>query len=159
FHRMAGDTLADRLTPRPVPPGVDSSKVDYHEFFPPALALEWDKWFDTFVKHYDLDEEQRREAATRLEQRKSDFVRWVLTHKLTIDVSTPGGTISREQGIAEWIETYRNKQKEVREYIAGEYRERLGTSYESEAKAHLAALRREVNEIRAALKRALAEQT
>ena len=59
FRGMAGDPLADRLTPLPAPGGEDPTKADEYKLFPPELAREWDAWFDRFASHYELTDEQR----------------------------------------------------------------------------------------------------
>src|SRR5947209_828578 len=62
FRDLAGDPLADRLTPRPLPPGEEPSKAKLPEYMPPRLDREWNAWFERFVNHYELTDEKRKEA-------------------------------------------------------------------------------------------------
>ncbi len=161
FHDLAGDSLAARLTPGPLPP--DPTKDDLSTAFPPALAKEWDAWFDRFADHYDLGEEQRADAAKKIKERKSAFVRWLQAHRVTTYRASPLGPqlppVPLEQSVAERIDTYQKKQEEIRAFLADDYRRADGTAYEDGAKAKLAALRREAAEVRAGLRTELKQQT
>jgi uncharacterized membrane protein YphA (DoxX/SURF4 family) len=160
FHSIAGDPLADRLTPMPVPTGVDPSKSEEYKYFPPELAKEWDAWFDRFVSHYGLDTKQREDAETKLQQSKSAYVHWLRTSKKTVvKTSAVGPPIPAEQTVQERLDDYHGKQKEVRDFIEHDFRKASGTQFEDEARAQLATLRRDAAAMRFGLRSDIEEQT
>jgi uncharacterized membrane protein YphA (DoxX/SURF4 family) len=159
FHNLAGDSLADRLLPRPLAPGEDPTKVEPHKRFPPALEKEWDAWFDRFVKHYDLSEEQKKDAANKLQQRKSEFVHFLQTAEKTIEKPGDAGSVTLTKTIPVWVEIYRKKQDELRSYLASSYRDKLGTLMEDEARKEVVDRRREISNIRAQLRSELAKHS
>lgn len=153
FRGMAGDSFADRLTPLPFPADVDSTKAKEHEYFPPELGKEWDAWFDRFASHYGLTTEQRDEAEGKLDQSKSAFVQWLRSSKKTVVKTAPEGPpILAERTVPARLEAYQAKVKEIRAFIDNDYRRAAGTMFEDDAKAQLAALRREAAGMRADLR-------
>src|SRR5215470_467708 len=114
FHRIAGDSVAERLTPKPIPADVDTSKTELDEYFPPALEKEWQAWFDRFVSRYQLDDKQKEEAQKRFQQRKAQTVRWMLHGKVAVPpLSSFGPTEPIERTVPEWLETYQAKLAEA----------------------------------------------
>src|SRR5262249_86853 len=56
FRHIAGDPIAEKLTPLPLRPDEDSTKTPYYKRFPPALDREWNAYFERFAAHYRLGE-------------------------------------------------------------------------------------------------------
>jgi uncharacterized membrane protein YphA (DoxX/SURF4 family) len=67
--------VIDRLTLKPA--DGDPSKADPKARFPAALEKEWDDYFNRFVTQFKLNDEQKAQAQAKLDQAKSDFVKWV----------------------------------------------------------------------------------
>src|SRR5437660_6522284 len=67
YQWMTGDRLAERFTPRPLPPGQDRATSPRQQL-PEALRAEWEAYFDRFVRHYGLDADQQQKARQKLEQ-------------------------------------------------------------------------------------------
>src|SRR5262249_57410461 len=67
FHRIAGDSVAERLTPKPIPADVDTSKTELDEYFPPALEKEWQGWDDRFVRRHPAGGEEKGEGQKRFQ--------------------------------------------------------------------------------------------
>jgi len=65
FRRVAGDAVLDRVTLLPLSDDSELGKA-----LPPALAAEWDAYFEQFARHYKLSEEQRSEAKEKLDKQK-----------------------------------------------------------------------------------------
>jgi uncharacterized membrane protein YphA (DoxX/SURF4 family) len=159
-HRIAGDSVAERLTPKDSLADVDTGKTELDRYFPPALEKEWQAWFDRFVKRYDLDEHQREEAEKKFQQRKAQTVRWMLHEKILVKTSSPyGPPVEVEKTVPEWIEMYREMFARAEELEKTEVRKARGTRYEAEEVARVRALKAEANRIRGILRRALDEQT
>jgi len=66
FRELAGDSVLAQLTPG------DNNTI------PPALADEWQRYFDAFVGHYQLDGAQTKAAQEKFDKSKSEFVVWML---------------------------------------------------------------------------------
>jgi uncharacterized membrane protein YphA (DoxX/SURF4 family) len=116
FRQIAGDPLADRLTPRPFEAKEDPSKAKFHEYMPPVLEKEWQAWFDRFTSHYKLSEKQHDDAETKFRQSEDAIVSWMLNTKKPITrVSPYGPPVQAEKTIPEWIEEYRSLTKQAEE--------------------------------------------
>jgi uncharacterized membrane protein YphA (DoxX/SURF4 family) len=59
FQWMAGDRLVDELAVRPLGPDRDPATTPLNKHFPKALEAEWEAYFQRFVRHYDLDKDDR----------------------------------------------------------------------------------------------------
>src|SRR6266545_8228539 len=105
FHRIAGDSVAERLTPKPIPADLDFGKTELDLYFPPALEKEWQTWYDRFVSRYDLSDKQKEEAKTRFQTRKAQTVRWMLRDKVTVTTTSPyGPPVTVEKPVPQWID-------------------------------------------------------
>src|SRR5262245_21034141 len=69
FRKIAGDSLADRLTPRPITGSEDAIGDRLSEFMPPALDRDWQLWYDAFLRHYALP----LDSADQVEQNLQDL--------------------------------------------------------------------------------------
>lgn len=65
FREIAGDSVIERLQ------SADNQSL------PPALADDWQRYFDAFVAHYGLDAEQTKALQASFDQVKSDTVTWM----------------------------------------------------------------------------------
>jgi uncharacterized membrane protein YphA (DoxX/SURF4 family) len=121
FHWQAGgdpDEVALALFDvKPLPEGQDPARVPYHERIPSALDEAWNDYFQRFADHYKLDDTQRQDAKTKLDQSKERAVRWLLGlegEKETENADIPTATYKVKETPAERIAEYRDKVKEVR---------------------------------------------
>jgi uncharacterized membrane protein YphA (DoxX/SURF4 family) len=116
FHRMAGDRLADRLAADP-----DTGKPA-HDRFPPALATEWNDYFEAFAAHYNLTAEQRQTAKEKIDKIKDDAVIWMTKEPVTIKKTSPYGPPAEvTKTVPEWVKEYQATRQKVREQSAGDF--------------------------------------
>src|SRR5437016_3192845 len=116
FRNQAGDTYEDvlsRLTVVLLEPGQDAAKIPPHTRMPPQLANEWKDFFDRFVQHYHLDQQQAALAEKKLQQREDQTVQWLLEGRKKVTKTFPSGTVEVEKTNPQRIEDYRNKVEEV----------------------------------------------
>jgi uncharacterized membrane protein YphA (DoxX/SURF4 family) len=121
FRRQIGDpddeALA-RLTVLPLGDKQDPARTMLHTRFPPALAQDWQAYFDHFVKYYELDkkgtpeeEAQRRRqrdlAEAKLIQCEDNTTYWLLSGTKKVKKSFPSGTVEVEETTAQRIADYR----------------------------------------------------
>src|SRR5262249_33803035 len=160
FHRIAGDSVAERLTPKPIPPNLDLGKAELDPYFPPALEKEWQAWHDGFVSRYGLSDKQKEEAKTRFQTRKAQTVRWMLRGKVTVTIpSSFTSPVTVEKTVPQWIDIYQKKLDEAEGLEETEVRKSKGTPQEAEEVAKVRTLKEDANRIRATLRRALEDQT
>ena len=160
FHRIAGDSVAERLTPKPIPPNLDLGKAELDPYFPPALEKEWQAWYDRFVSRYGLSDKQKEEAKTRFQTRKAQTVRWMLRDKVTVTIpSSFTSPVTVEKTVPQWIDIYQKKLDEAEGLEETEVRKSKGTPQEAEEVAKVRTLKEDANRIRATLRRALEDQT
>jgi uncharacterized membrane protein YphA (DoxX/SURF4 family) len=89
FHWLAGDPLVERLTP--LPHESDEGRTPDQQFFPPALARDWQAYFDAFVAYYELDPQQRELAQAKWEQAKGQTMVWLLNGQVKVKRESPWG--------------------------------------------------------------------
>lgn len=53
---------------------------------PSALEREWQRYFDSFVRHYGLNEEQQKLARLRFDQARAETFAWLTTHTATVAI-------------------------------------------------------------------------
>jgi uncharacterized membrane protein YphA (DoxX/SURF4 family) len=102
FRELAGDRLADMLT------------VSADKSFPAELDIEWQAYLDAFAKHYQLNEEQTRQAQGVVDQAKADAVSQLTS--ATKLVQKPGPyppTLMVEMTMPERLEHYERLKAEV----------------------------------------------
>jgi uncharacterized membrane protein YphA (DoxX/SURF4 family) len=59
FRKQAGDVdeaALERLTPLPANPDIDPGNARPYDRFPPALAKDWDDYYERFTRHYTTTE-------------------------------------------------------------------------------------------------------
>jgi uncharacterized membrane protein YphA (DoxX/SURF4 family) len=143
FQRMAGDPVIDRVTP---PPG-DPAQV------PPALAKEWQAWFNQFADHYQFDARQRELADAKLKQQMSDYVVWLQQGTKRVTKTSPyGPPVSTDKTMAERVEDYRNELAEARGLQSQELPRSSNTIFASESQAKLRAAKADANRIRSEIR-------
>jgi uncharacterized membrane protein YphA (DoxX/SURF4 family) len=106
--------LLERLSPASPPEGK-KPHADKHLLMPPALARDWDSYFNRFVAHYGLDEKQQSEARAKLEQAEAKFVDWLTTGSKAIVKTFPSGTVDVTEANARRVEEYRDALRKVQE--------------------------------------------
>jgi uncharacterized membrane protein YphA (DoxX/SURF4 family) len=148
FRSQLGDPDANALAlldVQPLKPGADKSKEVARERIPPALLEQWKAWIAAFASHYDLNEQQRKVAHTKLDQEAEKVVRWLEDDKIveedipadknkgtpevkkTKEVKKvfPTGDVVRQMAPAERIRAYKSRLAEVRDLV-GEENQYLG---------------------------------
>ncbi len=116
FRRVAGDAVLDRLTLRPLPDDFVLGKELLHEYFPPALAAEWDAYFERFAAHHQLDAQKRELAQAKLEKLKDAAVRWMLEGKKLVRKTSPHGpAIEVERTTPQRVQEYLDKLHQARD--------------------------------------------
>ena len=81
FHRQVGDPDGEALAlfaVKPLEKGQDASRVPARQRISPALEQAWNEYLDRFERHYQLTEEQKTLAQSRMDQAKDQAVRWLL---------------------------------------------------------------------------------
>jgi uncharacterized membrane protein YphA (DoxX/SURF4 family) len=137
FHWQAGgdadEKALERLTVRP----ADGDDTKPHERISPALKKDWEDYLQRFADHYQLSEQQRKDAEGKLEQSEANAVLWLTNDKdrqeLDKDATFPGAAFTPKKTPAERIAEYRAKVEEYRQaqdqvnYAFGEdvYRDKL----------------------------------
>lgn len=112
FRTLAGEGVAERLKPS----SVADASTPLPQRFPPALAVDWQTYFERFVAHYGLDEEQRTKAQAKLDQRKSEAVTWMVQGSKTVKKTGPTGlAVDVPMTMPERIAEYEAKVKAARE--------------------------------------------
>jgi uncharacterized membrane protein YphA (DoxX/SURF4 family) len=143
FRELAGDTVRDRLTP-----GPDNT-------FPPALDLDWQNYFDRFVHHYQLDDQQRARAQAILDQSKAKTLHWMTSEATeTTKPSPSGAALKRMQTVPERLKEYDALLQDLRRIEESEL-PRFGPG----SHKHYLEAKADVNRVRNDLKRDLAGQT
>ena len=122
---------------------------------PPQLAKEWKDFFDRFVQHYHLDQQQAALAEKKLQQREDQTVHWLLEGRKKVVKTFPSGVVEVEKTNPQRIEDYRNKVEEVRD-LETKLIKALGKDV---LKEKLRAAKAEVNQMRMDLLGDLKEQT
>jgi uncharacterized membrane protein YphA (DoxX/SURF4 family) len=116
FRSQAGETdeaVLNRLTVIPLRAGQDAGNTPPYTRMPPELAKEWKEFFDRFVQHYHLDQQQAALAEKKLQQREDQTVHWLLEGRKKVIKTFPSGIVEVEKTNPQRIEDYRNKVAEV----------------------------------------------
>lgn len=99
FRNMAGDPLVDRLTV-----GADRS-------FPPQLGVDWDNYLAAFTAQFELDDAQKQQASTSMEQARSKTLTWLSTDKqMVARPLAQGMTIAAAMTVPERIDDLKKKE-------------------------------------------------
>lgn len=162
FWRMAGDRVADELTP--AHPDTDPANTPEHEYLPPALAAEWHAYLERFARHYQLTPGQRAEADARLLQEEDNASLWVRGKppnppRKSMKSSPYGPPVPVEQTIPDRLREYRERSAEVRT-LEGRWLPRtFGTVFAPGDNAKLRADKGEVARLRSELAAEVAQRT
>ncbi len=154
FRRQAGDpdeAALERLTPAPLPEGADPAQLPAYQRFPPALARDWQDYFDRFAAHYGLDADgkspdaarQRQLAEKKLQQAKDETVRWLLRGTRKVKKTFPSGTVEVEETTPRRVDEYRSlveharrmEQEDLPAFGRDVWKERLRTAKSDAARA------------------------
>jgi uncharacterized membrane protein YphA (DoxX/SURF4 family) len=114
------EAALERLTVLPVTDGQDPARIPPHTRFPPALARDWQAYFDAWVTHYKLDngkdQEEKKElqhqlelARKKLEQCQDNTVNWLLNGTKKVKKAFPSGVVEVEETTAQRIQEYRDE--------------------------------------------------
>lgn len=155
FRAMAGDPLLDRVQVAELDEGQDPTQVPNYQRFPPRLARDWQRYYDTFIDYYHLDDSQRREAETRFLQTKEQTGLWLIKGMAKVKRESPyGPPVEVELTTPQRVQEYVKKVGE-----ANELQEQSLTIFGPDVTAKLRAAKADVNKLRAELRRDLDEQT
>jgi uncharacterized membrane protein YphA (DoxX/SURF4 family) len=158
FHKIAGNRLADRLTPAPSDE-PDPTKVDPARRFPAALEKEWQAWFDRVDSQYTLTADQKERALDKVQKHRTDTAKWVLTGEVTVQFTSPYGPPAEvTKPVQEWLKASQDLIAQARE-LEEDQASRAGTTFAPEARARVQELKARANTIRATLLGALTQRT
>jgi uncharacterized membrane protein YphA (DoxX/SURF4 family) len=113
----ADEQALARFDVQPVPQGQDPARVPYKDRIPPALNTDWDDYLNRFADQYHLDDAQKQEAQTKLDQSKDRAVRWLLGLEGQKDVAHtefPTATFTVQESPLQRINDYKGKLAEIR---------------------------------------------
>jgi uncharacterized membrane protein YphA (DoxX/SURF4 family) len=161
FRELAGNTdesVADRMTLLPVPPGQDpegSARVR----FPPALEAEWDALFEHLLaQHHSTEfavfQEQRKKAQEVFEQQKEITARWLFKSEKVVKKTFPSGAVDVKETTPQRVAEFRKKLQELRDLEA-----EMSRFDKPATQQRLTTLKAEIRRIRADLLADLKEQT
>jgi uncharacterized membrane protein YphA (DoxX/SURF4 family) len=124
FHWQAGgdpDEMAlERFAVRPLPEGKDPAQASYRERIPPALDEDWNEYLERFAQHYQLTDDQRKDAQGRLDQSKELAVNWLLGLKGEKEIENttfPTATFKEKETPPQRINEYRARLDEIRRLL------------------------------------------
>jgi uncharacterized membrane protein YphA (DoxX/SURF4 family) len=116
------DTTADflaRFEPTPFDPSEPVESRKPHRHLPPPVDEEWNAFFDAFVRHYGLDDPDRRDQRARAEskllQAKTDAVGWLLTGVRKEKPPNFRGTADVPRTTPQRLEKLRDKLRQARD--------------------------------------------
>jgi uncharacterized membrane protein YphA (DoxX/SURF4 family) len=141
------DQALDELTPQEPPYADESYDWKPHESTPAAIDKEWRAYVERFKQHYQLDDYQKALADAKLEQAEEQLVLWLVYGQDDVKKTFPTGTVEEKEKTSKRIAEYRAKVKELRD-TAERKLPAMGRDVE---KARLAALKKEVADLRAGL--------
>ncbi len=109
-----------RLEVQPIPAGEPPATYPPQKRMPPLLAAEWGDYVERFGEHYHLDDRQRAEAKTKLEQAEAGVVAWltqdVADSKTKVIPKSYRDTLWDEQEtMPQRLREYKGKLAEVRD--------------------------------------------
>jgi uncharacterized membrane protein YphA (DoxX/SURF4 family) len=150
FHSMIGDRLADKLAADP-----DATKAP-RDRFPPALAAEWNDYYNAFADHFSLDDGQRQQANTKIEAIKEAAVKWMTTEEVTVKKTSPYGPPAEvTKTVPEWVKDYQAKRQKLRDETAGDFSYIMSPAALADNTQDRSAERKEVADIRNELTKSL----
>lgn len=159
FRNLAGDPLADRLTPKPLPAGAEADKAKIGASMPPALDAEWNAYFDRFVSHYRLDANQREIAEEVRTKQKDAFMDWLVRSTREVTTTSPFGPPAKvELTVAERLKLSADKQAQAHQFETTELMHAPDALARKEANAKLRAIKGDANRVRAELRADLVEE-
>jgi uncharacterized membrane protein YphA (DoxX/SURF4 family) len=106
FRDLAGESVVDRLTV-----GPDKS-------FPAELDKDWRAYLEQFVRHYQLDAQQRQLAEDTLDKAKARTLRWLTEEPTSWTFKTPPPMPALSLTIPERLKMYEAATRKVREVEA-----------------------------------------
>lgn len=152
FRGVAGDTDEEALAllkVKPLEGNQDPAKVSARQRISPVLDQAWDEYLRRFEAKYQLTDQQKKEAETKLEQAKDQAVHWLLGETGTKEVehTFPTGSVKRQLTGKERMQDYVDKVKEIKEI-----EEKKLPSFDRDvAKAKLRTLKAEASKLRTEL--------
>lgn len=140
------------------PPVVSlySSAVSYP--LPTALEKDWQRYFDAFVKYYDLTEDQLKLAKLKFDQAKANTFFWLTTHQAKVELPMPAYPKEQSFTIPEWIAYYRDTEKKLTE-LESEIPVYGGEIFKKPVQSDLAKQRTQLFKTYGQMKAAVTEQT
>ncbi|HXG09788.1 MAG TPA: hypothetical protein VNK04_08360 [Gemmataceae bacterium] len=160
FRELAGDPLVDQLTLLPIPANADLTRESLQQYLPPALAKDWDAYFEQFVQFYHLDDQDRERARAKLEQQKDQTARWLLSGTRKVRKISPSGSAAEvELTTPQRLKEYQEKVAELRRLEREEIAPVEGTIYQELVQKKADTVKAEINRMRADLRADLNAQT
>jgi uncharacterized membrane protein YphA (DoxX/SURF4 family) len=122
---------------------------------PAPVAAEWDGYFDRFVTHYGLTEDQRAKAAAKLTEAKNDTAAWLTAGQVEVTRASAFGAVAAKKTVPQWLAELEAKRQQVQDVCE----KKLPAFNEDVEGARLRALKAEVAGLRDDLLAALDEKT
>ncbi len=120
FRWQAGgypdEQALERLAVRPVPEGKDPAQVPAAERMPTALDADWNEYLERFAQHYQLTDDQRKQAEEVFARSKDRAVKWLLGREGLKEIENtdfPTATFKVKETAPERVNDYRGKLKEI----------------------------------------------
>ncbi len=152
------DFLA-RFDVKPIDMNVAPENRKLHQHVPPVIDDEWNRYFERFVKHYQLDDPNRRDelagAESKFLQTKADLVEWLTSGVTKTKPPGFGGNGEVPQATPQRLQAYHEKMRQIAELESGDA-ELFGSKA---AAAKIQGLRAEAGMIRNGLQADLDRQT
>ncbi len=99
FRELAGDSVLAQVT------------LGDKNTIPPALADEWQRYFDAFVAHYQLDAEQSKAAQEKFDKSQTAVVAWMLQLRPVTKTSPVPPDVTVEMSVPDRLNEYSELQK------------------------------------------------
>jgi uncharacterized membrane protein YphA (DoxX/SURF4 family) len=122
---------------------------------PTPVAAEWDGYFDRFVTHYRLTDDQRAKAAAKLTEAKKDTSAWLTAGQVEVTRSSQFGPVAARKTVPQWLAELEAKRQQIQDV----YDKKLPAFNEDVEGARLRALKSEAAGLRDDLLAALDEKT
>ncbi len=155
FWRLAGDRLAEEMTPRSLP-DADPRQTPPHEYMPARLDQRWRQVLARFEERYGLSDEQRRRAEGVLLQHEDQTALWLLGRPpegiaTVVRTSPYGPPVQVTQTTPARLAEYEGKLHEARQYQTHEFSVGVRTPFALQENSRLEAAKAEANKLRVGL--------
>lgn len=122
---------------------------------PAAVNAEWDEWYQRFVSHYGLSDDQKTTAQARLDGAKITVGAWLTIGQVEVKKFSQWGAVEAKKTMPQWLAEWEDKRREIADILA----KKLPAFNDDVEGARLRTLKAEASRLRDDLLAALDEQT